>query len=75
MPVQMYNPVLAWANQHFDVKFAVSNSIFGAVQQPETHQAVKHYLEGSSASTSSSLLIWQIHLKSVATCTSSRYSL
>lgn len=44
---QIYNPVLAWANQQFDVKFNVSNSIFGAAQQPETHQAVRHYLQGA----------------------------
>lgn len=53
MPMQTYNPVLAWANQHFDVKFAVSNSIFGAIQQPETHQAVKQYLEGNLSSIQS----------------------
>ncbi len=46
--LQMYNPVLAWANQHFDVKFAVSNSIFGARQNPETHQAVNTFLQGTT---------------------------
>ena len=44
--MQMYNPVLAWANQQFGVKFVVSNSIFGAAQQPETHEAVRHFLQG-----------------------------
>lgn len=44
--LQMYNPVLAWANQQFDVKFAVSNSIFGAHQNADTHQAVRQFLQG-----------------------------
>lgn len=43
---QMYNPVLTWANQHFDVRFVVSNSIFGASQHSDTHQAVRRFLEG-----------------------------
>ena len=46
MLLQIYNPVLAWANQQFDVKFAVSNSIFGAHQNADTHQAVRQFLQG-----------------------------
>jgi chaperone required for assembly of F1-ATPase len=44
--LQVYNPVLVWANQQFDVKFAVSNSIFGAHQNADTHQAVRQFLQG-----------------------------
>ncbi|DBB10100.1 TPA: hypothetical protein ACH3X3_001684 [Trebouxia sp. C0006] len=43
---KVYNPVLVWANQQFDVKFAVSNSIFGAHQNADTHQAVRQFLQG-----------------------------
>ena len=55
--MQMYNPVLAWANQRFDVKFVVDNSIFGAAQQPETHQAVRHFLQGMQLRTPRSLML------------------
>ncbi len=50
--LQVYNPVLAWANQQFDVKFAVSNSIFGAHQDADTHQAVRQFLQGKQLKTS-----------------------
>lgn len=46
LQAKMYNPVLTWANQHFDVRFVVSNSIFGASQHSDTHQAVRRFLEG-----------------------------
>ena len=62
--VQMYNPVLAWANQQFTVKFVVSNSIFGAAQQPETHEAVRHFLQGRqlrpACSRISAIPPWQL---------------
>ena len=47
--MQLYNPILAWANQHFDVKFTVNDSIFGAHQSAETHQVVKDFLQGRIA--------------------------
>lgn len=47
--LQVYDPVLSWANQHFGVKFAHNNSIFGANQEPKTHAAVATYLSGESA--------------------------
>ena len=44
--LQTYDPVLAWANRHFGVKFAPNNSIFGADQHPDIHAAVAQYLNG-----------------------------
>ena len=44
--LQLYNPILAWANQHLKVKFTVNDSIFGAHQPADTHQALRDFLQG-----------------------------
>lgn len=72
MHVQTYNPVLTWANQQFDVKFLVSDSIFGAAQQRETHVAIMRYLEGRQliplCSCTSAISMWLISCPRLCKC-------
>lgn len=63
----MYNPVLAWANQQFDVKFVVSHSIFGAPQQPETHEAVRQFLQGMQLGHASCAALAKFQPKALGT--------